>query len=158
VNEATEHAWNFQREMPHVRPRAQVMVAEPYSGTLEGLITRFRWHLTALREWCKRLGMAQQGEEYGPRIPPDVPIPKHVRGPVQVIVERPDPQPSGYAFLGKVLVGIAIGVVVGYIGFIGGAIWSHNTRITTLETFRVSDKEGQDKLEKRVDDLATRIK
>jgi hypothetical protein len=77
MTEAAEYAWNFEHEMPQVRPRSnQVSVSpeppHPLVTALEGLIARLRWHLDALREWIKRLGMAQKMDEYDPREPPDV--------------------------------------------------------------------------------------
>lgn len=72
---------------------------------------------------------------------------------VQIIYPKDD-----HGFFWKVLAGVAGSLVTMAIGFIGGATWSHNTRITQLETYRVSDKEGQDKLERRVDRIEARIK
>lgn len=108
-----------------------------------------------LEKW--RLAMGSENEDWDPRIPPDVPLNKLFRGPVQVIVDKGGQGQPGHSFLGKVIVGVAIGVITMAVGFIGGATWSHNTRITALETYRVGDKENQDKLERRVDNLETRI-
>jgi hypothetical protein len=75
------------------------------------------------------------------------------RGPVQVIYPK-----DHHGFFWKVLAGVAGSLVTMAIGFIGGATWSHNTRITALEVNRVNDKESQDKLERRVDSIESRIK
>lgn len=82
-----------------------------------------------------------------------MPQPKdYPEAPIQII-GSPE-----HSFFWKVLAAVAGSVITMAIGFIGGATWSHNTRITALETFRVSDKEGQDKLERRFDSLESRIK
>lgn len=73
-------------------------------------------------------------------------------GPIQIV------NPPAHGLLVKVLAGVASGVITLAIGFIGGATWSHNARITALEVHRLNDKEGQDKLERRVDSLSDRIK
>jgi hypothetical protein len=156
VNEATEHAWNFQREMPHVRPRAHVTVAEPYSGSLEGLITRFRWHLTALREWCKRLGMAQQEHRIDPDFNPDDEVVRRLTRTISQLIERP---PSQHYHNGgndkrtlNWLLGMVAALIVGGIG--GGIVFygkftalqatvssmmsAHEARITRLENINES--------------------
>lgn len=73
-------------------------------------------------------------------------------GPVQVI--NPSSQPG--TFFWKVLASVAASLITMAIGFLGGATWSHNTRITALETYRESDKENLGKLETRVDKLESR--
>lgn len=94
--------------------------------------------------------------ENSQRMPPDVPIPGFQRGgPVQINLEGL--KGAEHGFLWKILSAVAASLITMAIGFIGGATWSHNTRITALETYRLGDKENQDKLEKRVDKLETRI-
>lgn len=74
-------------------------------------------------------------------------------GPVQVIYKEAD-----HSFFWKVLASVTASCIVGVIGFIGGATWSHNTRITVLETYRVADKAILDRLERRADSPDSRIK
>lgn len=64
--------------------------------------------------------------------------------------------PPANGFVWKILAGVAASLVTMAIGFTGGAVWSHNTRITALETHRVSDKENIGKLESRVNNLESR--
>lgn len=99
-----------------------------------------------------------EDDEHDPRWhPPDVPLPRRSRSPVQINLEGLASKSEASGFVWKVLAGVAASVITMAIGFIGGATWSHNTRITTLETHREGDIKNQDKLERRVDNLESRI-
>lgn len=74
MNEASEYAWNFQRDMPHVHPRpdmVSVLPQEPAVLTaLQELITKIKWHFDALLEWCKRTAMTQKEHRIDPDFDP----------------------------------------------------------------------------------------
>lgn len=86
-------------------------------------------------------------DEHDP-LPPDVP-----RGPIQVVYAPK----SEFVFFWKVLAAVTAALIVGGISFIGGATWSHNGRITTLEAYKVYSERSHDKLEDRVNKLESRI-
>jgi hypothetical protein len=72
----SEYAWNFEREMPHVHPRPDMVsvLPEPHHPLVkafEGIIAQLRWHLDALREWCRRLGMSVKEHRIDPDYNPE---------------------------------------------------------------------------------------
>lgn len=84
-------------------------------------------------------------------------LPKGLRmtGPVQNNYPPYPPHPVN-GFMWKVAAAVSASIVTMVMGFFAGAIWSHNTRIATLEAYRANDKENHDKLEERVNSLQSR--
>lgn len=164
----TEHAWDFQRELPNVHPRpglvsAQAEPPHPLVTALEGLVAKFRWLLDALREQCKRLGMAQKADEYDPREPPDVEHPFHNKDLAEFVrlaakLGRGVNNVSGggnggqtehwidYVFKGLVILGIAALV---------GMTLSQRDKVTRIDTYiAAKDKENEREFSRIYDTLS----
>lgn len=142
-------------EVPRFRPQATVNVRieppHPLVTAMEGLIARLRWHLDALREWCKRLGMAQKEHRIDPDYNPDDETIRRLTQTVAQLIERP---PSNHYHNGGAdkrtlnwILGIvstlAVAAIVGGITFYGkftaleatvsSMMAAHEARITRLE-------------------------
>lgn len=155
----SEHALDFQHDAPHFRPRPGMVsvhteLPHPLVTALEGLIGKLRWHLDALREWIKRLGMTQKSEEYDPREPPDVERhPFHNRDLAEFVrlaakLGRNVSNVSGggpggkehwtdYAFKGLVILGIAALV---------GMTLNSRDKVTRIDTY-ITEKDKQNERE-----------
>lgn len=162
LNEATEHAWDFQRDMPHLRVRAGVVsvAAEP---PLQGLIDKLTvlwWRFEALLERWK-MGMKEH------RIDPDFdPSENDVRLLRRAIEQLLLSRPSGNSYnngggdrralnwiLG-LLGTLAVSAIVGGIAFYGKAtaleatvssmMAAHEARITRLENINERRRYRED--------------
>lgn len=153
--------------MPHVHPRPGMVsvVSEPSHplvAALEGLVAKLRWHLDALREWVRRLGMTQKEDEYDPREPPDVERhPFHNRDLAEFVKLA---SKLGWHYhegnkgcdeskLTKIVVGVGITVIAAFI--IGG--WVQSNQVSSMNATMVARFNEQDRRFAEQNDRISRL-
>lgn len=153
----TEHAWDFQREMPHVHPRPDMVSVLPESPhplvtALEELLTRFRWHFDAFREWCKRFRMTQQKHRIDPDFNPEDDNIRALVRAIERLVARP-PTNNYHAGsdgheLKKWIASLGLTLTAAFI--IGG--WTLSNQVAAL-TAKVEERmKAQDDRIRRIED------